>query len=268
MKAFAYAATTVMMLLTLFATDSPAAESTLTEQEAPSLQQSSFTEIIKQGNCIVMYYNSAAAPTAAERDNPYGMTPLELGDRFMRRLIALRDAAAAQVKFYKVDWKNFAEASIVKIRSDVVSVMKRPENPSFALYTRSGDIPHQVRGLPRPDVQAWFISEFMNEFIPAIRSGEDEYLRIGWAFTDTNTKYISLTGMRQESMDLNGRTEKVRIVSSRSREYDGASCEYEQLYLPNGKLVGSIENYGKYGRVGYFDYDGTGKMQYRVRYRQ
>ncbi len=268
MKTNVYAAMALLVLMMLFGNKALALDSSLTEREAKTLIEGNLPDALRVGNCIIMYYNSESPSTPAEQDNPYGSSPIELGDRLMRSLIAMRDETGASLSFYKVNWKNFSETAITKIRSDVSSVMKRPESPSFAAYAQAGAILFTVRGMPRPDVHAFFIGELMTEFIPSMRTDKGEYLRTGWPVMNTNKQYISLADMRQAEVDLSGMTEKVRIVTSRSREYDKNSCEFEELYLTNGKRVGSIENYGKYGKIGYFDYDGTGKLQYRVKYKR
>jgi hypothetical protein len=112
----------------------------------------------------------------------------------------------------------------------------------------------------------WFVHEVMGHFIYAVRTDKGDYLRGGWMFTDTNATFISLTDARKESREFNGRTETVQVINFVSRPYEGFACEYERIYSSDGRLLASIENYGKNGKFGYFDYDRTGKMQYRVKY--
>jgi hypothetical protein len=192
-----------------------------------------------------------------------------MADKLMRAMIALRDRAVSSVKFYKVSWKSFSPAGIDKVRFDTGSVYKKPENYSIAAYGRSGKITFQVHGMTRPDLLAWYTNEIIDEFVPSIKSPQDEYLRVGWAFSDMNAKYFHLADVRRETRDLNGRAEDLQINSYKSQpSADDQSCAYEQYYARDNKLIGSVEDCGRYGKVGYFDYDRVGKMQYRVKYKQ
>jgi hypothetical protein len=195
------------------------------------------------------------------------MAPVQIGDLLMRTMIAFRDRTASSIKFYKVNWKNFPEDAMVKIRFDVASVYKRPENPSFAAYSGKGGVTAQVKGASRPDTLTWSVNDMLDELVPSVKSGKGEYLYAGWAITDTAAKYINLADMRKESMDLNGKTETVNITTYKSLGYDDLQCTYERVYAANNKLIGSIESCGAYGKVGYFDYDRMGRMQYRVKYK-
>ncbi len=254
------------MLLLSWSFAAHGADSSLTEQEAPTLSEDRLSGVIRNEHCIILYYN----PTAESRDDgaktQFGATPQQLADRLMRAMIALSDRIQSPVRFYKVNWKGFKAETMDRIRSDVGILKGEPESPSIVTYVLNGPVAHRFSGTTRPDMMPWFIHEIMDYFIHSIKTAKGDYLRGGWTFTDTNASFISLTDVRKESRDIGGRTESVQIISYVSRTYDGFACRYERIHRADGRLFASIEDYGKYGKFGYFDYDGTGKMQYRVKY--
>ena len=162
--------------------------------------------------------------------------------------------------------KGFSPESIARILSDTATDRKRPESPSIVTYVLNRPIAYRFRGIARPDMLPWLVHEVMGHFLYAARTDKGDYLPGGWTFTDTNATFISLIDARKEDREFNGRTETVRVVTFASRTYEGFACEYERIYASDGRLLASIENYGQNGKFGYFDYDRTGKMQYRVKY--
>ena len=115
-------------------------------------------------------------------------------------------------------------------------------------------------------MSAWFVNEMLAHTIAVIKMDKGEFMRgRGWLITDTKAKYVNLTGMRKERIELNGVSENVQIISYESLPYNGISCSYEGIFSGQGKLIGMNETCGKNPKTGYFDFDRTGKMQYRVR---
>ncbi len=62
-------------------------------------------------------------------------------------------------------------------------------------------------------------------------------------------------------MEFSGKAESVQVINHMSQPYGGLSCEYENIFARDGRVLGSIENYGKQNRFEYFDYDRTGTFQ-------
>ena len=258
--------TLILSAAVLCAGMAAAADSTVPEQEVPTLREYNFLDIVKHEKCVVMFYNPESSDNVAVTKKRYEVTPLQLGDKLMRGLMAMREKTGSSVKLYRVNWKDFTASSIERIRFDLESVYKQPESPSFAAFTRDGKMIFKARGISRPDVLAWLVNEMMDDYMPSIPSDKGEYLRAGWMTTDTTGKFVNLVNLRNEERSFNGKLERVRINSFKSDDFGDYSCTYEQIYLTNGRLIGSIESCGPYGTVGYYDYDGTGKMQYRVKY--
>lgn len=249
-------------IITAFSpSDAGAADSLLSEKEVVSLIEVNFAEAIKKGNCIVMYYRSDDAMKHSE-----GMTPLQWGDFWMRGMIEFRDRMGSSIKFYKVDWRNFSAGSMDRIRSDLATTARYPDSPTFAVYTRFNSKPSRVRGLGRPDMYPWVIHDLMDDFMPIAKKEKGDYLFTGWLITDTQSEHINVVRERREDITFNGKPESVQILNYRSQPRDGFACAYERMYARDGKLIGSIEDYGPFGRYGYFDYDRSGRFQYRVRY--
>ena len=241
--------------------------SLLTEQEAPLLAEDRLPDVLRTEHCIILYYNPDTEGRDDGAKNQFGATPQQLADQLMRGMIALADRVQSSVKFYKVNWKGFSASTMERIRADVGTLQKQPESPSIVTYVLNQPIAHRFSGTARPDMMPWYVHEIMDYFIHAIRTEKGDYLRGGWMFTDTNQVFVSLANMRKESRDMNGRAENVQIINYVSRTYERFACRYERIYRADGRLFASIEDYGKYGKIGYFDYDGMGKMQYRVKYK-
>ena len=238
-----------------------AEDSLLTEKEAPLLRENNFSDLIKKGNCIVMYYEPDGTSGTV-----MGMTPLQLGDYWMRGMMKFREQMGSVVKFYRVNWKDFSPAAMERIKSDLGSGASRPASPMFAVYAAYNAKPSRVRAPVRPDLYALFLHDIMDDFMPISRKPNGDYLYAGWMVTDTTLPFINLMSERKDSFEFNGKSVTVQIIKYASHPYENISCEYERIYSWEGKLLGSIENCGKYGKFGYFDYDGTGKFQYRVKY--
>ncbi len=255
-----------VLLMLLAPPPTGAAESVLTEQEAPTLSEGRFPGVLRNEHCIILYYDSADKSVDAEAWDLFRETPQQLADRLMKGMIAMADRVQTSGKFYKVNYKGFSADSLAKVLSDTAAAGKRPEGPSIVTYVLNRPIAYRFRGTARPDMVPWLVHEIMGYFIYAVKTEKGEYLRGGWTFTDTNASFISLTGSRKETREFNGRTEPVQVFTFASRPYDGFVCEYERIYSSDNRLLASIENYGKNGKFGYFDFDGAGKMQYRVKY--
>lgn len=238
-----------------------AADSLLMEKEVPLLTEKTFADVIKKGNCIVMYYEPDGNAAGM-----MGMNPLQLGDYWMRSMIKFRDHMGSLVKFYRVNWKGFSPESMKRIRTDLGSGESLPANPTFAVYSSFNTKPSRVRGPVRPDLYTWFLHDIMDDYMPISKKPKGDYLYAGWMITDTSAQFINVANERKDEIEFAGRSETVQIIKYISRYFDGVSCEFERLYARNSKLLGSIESCGKYGKFGYFDYDNTGKFQYRVKY--
>lgn len=256
----------LILAAVLAATPAGAAVSTLTEKEAPALSEDRFAGVIKNEHCFVLYYDAAVESTDDEAGKQFGATPQQLADRLMKSMIAMTDRIQSSGRFYKVNFRGFSSDSLAGILSDTATDQKRPESPSIVAYVLNRPIAYRFRGTARPDMLPWLVHEIIGHFIHAAKTSKGEYLYDGWTFTDTNANFISLVDSRKESMEFNGRTETVQVVTFASRPYDGFACVYERISSSDGRLLASIENYGKNGKFGYFDYDRTGKMQYRVKY--
>jgi hypothetical protein len=198
----------IMLLLQalLAAPPAGAAESTLTEKEAPTLSEDRFTGVIRNEHCIILYYDSAVERRDDEAWNQFKATPQQLADRLVKAMIAMADRVQASGRFYKVNCKGFSSDSIARILSDTATVQKRPESPSIVTYVLNRPIAYRFRGTARPDMMPWFVHEVTGYFIYAVRTDKGDYLRGGWTFTDTNASF-SLTDARKESREFNGRTE-------------------------------------------------------------
>lgn len=261
-----YCMAIMLVLLAFHAAPAGAAESILTEKEAPTLSENRFTGVIRNEHCIILYYGSAVENKDDEAWSQFKETPQQLADRLMKAMSAMADRIQSSCRFYKVNCKGFSSDSIARILSDTATVQKRPETPSIVTYGMNRPIAYRFRGTARPDMMPWFVHEIMGYFIYAVKTDKGDYLRGGWMFTDTSASFISLTAAGKENREFNGRTETVQVFNFVSRPYEGLACAYERIYSSDGRLLASIENYGKNGKFGYFDYDRTGKMQYRVKY--
>lgn len=244
-----------------------AEESSLTEQEVPSLSENNLFEQVKKEDCIVMFYSSERSEYDAEAKKTYAMSGQRLGDEWMRSLLAFQRQEALTLRLYKVNWRGMSPETIGRIRTDTGSLYKLPESPSFVSYIDRATAVFAVRGPARPDRQSWFVNEMLAHTIATIRTAKGEFMRgPGWRFTDTKARFINLVGMRKGTRTLNGSDQEVQILDYESTLFNGQSCAYESLYSRSGAMLGIIESCGKDGGIGYFDHDRTGKMQYRVKY--
>ncbi len=265
MSSFGRAAV-VLLAAVLAASSAHGVESSLTEEEAPLLSEDRLAGVINKEHCIILYYNSALDLKDEAAKSEFGATRQELADQLMRSMIALADRVQAPIRFYRVNWKDFRPKTMERIRSDAGTLQQQPESPAIVTYVLNGPIAHRFSGTARPDMLPWFVHEVMDYFIHAIKTPKGEYLRGGWTYTDTNASFTILTDVQKETREFNGMAETVQVVSHVSRRYEGFACAYEHIYTSDGRLLGSIEDYGKYGKFGYFDFDRAGKLQYRVRY--
>lgn len=265
MKIFLSGIFTVLTLLAP-AVSGRCGESLLSEKDVPSLQERDFADVAKRDDCVIMYYNSDSRQDDDAAKKTYGKTAQLLGDDWMAGLLAFQRQEGLSLKLYKVDWKGFSAESIDKVRIDTGSLYRKPESPSYVAYIDGGAKKFAVRGPARPDMSAWFVNEMLAHAIAVIKMDKGEFMRgRGWLITDTKAKYVNLTGMRKERIEVNGVSENVQIISYESSPYNGISCNYEGVFSGQGKLIGMNETCGKNPKTGYFDFDRTGKMQYRVR---
>jgi hypothetical protein len=254
------------LLLLVFPAAAAAEESSLSEKEVPSLAESDLSAIVKKEDCIVMYYSSDKSENDAEARRTYGISAQRLADEWMRSLLVFQRQEALTLKLYKVNWKGMSPETVMRIRRDTGSLYKAPESPSFVSYIDAGTGIFAIPGPARPDRLSWFVNEMLAHSIATLKTAKGEFMRgPGWLFTDTKAKYISLVGVRKGI--LPGSDQDVRIVDYASTVFNGYACTYESFYSRSGGMLGIIESCGKSGRVGYFDRDRAGRMQYRVRYR-
>jgi len=258
---------TAFLFFSLVAVIPPAgAEVAPASKTIPALTESSFARMIKQSDTIVLYANETlTAENDAELQKMYGMNTLQLAEYLVKSIAEFVKRTGAAVDLYRVDWAQFSPASVGVITSEIAEFTPQPY-PVMFTAARKGEKPVKVKGPVRPDAETWFVHKMTEDFIPAQRKPNGDYLEPGWNITDTKKPYIHMVNERKGSWEINGKNEPVRIISYRSSSFEGDSLSFERIFLANGKLLGSIEAYGRYGKVGYFDYDDAGKMQYRVKY--
>lgn len=233
----------------------------------PLIEEKEFDQTVKLGLCIVLFVN----PDLHENDDKnlksmYGLTPVQFADQLVRSVKAFKERIASTVKVLKVNWKDWPADPGSLIRFTAGPFPFDPQNPVFVTYDVNGAVAERINGPLRPDALTWLVHEIVDYYIHSIKTYKGEYLRVGWLITDTNLPFIYLVDERKGEHTVNGKTEEVQIITHMSAPYDGASYQFQRIYTKDGRLLGSIECYGSYGTFGYFDYDGTGKFQYRVWY--
>lgn len=246
---------------------SPAgAEPAAAGREVPSLTEVAFTRTIRDADCIVLYANELlAAESDAEYQRAYGMNSLQVGERLMKSIADFVKRTGAPVDLYRVSWAHFSPEAVNTLTADFSASLGRPL-PAMFTASKNGEKPSKVKGPIRLDAETWFVHKMTEDFTPFTKKPNGDYLESGWLITDTKRPFIRMVNERKESQVINGKNETVQVISYQSAPFEGDSLSFERIFLLNGKLIGSIESYGKYGKAGYFDYDNTGKMQYRVRY--
>ncbi len=265
--AFAATMAALAFLLTLPPASS-AEESSLSEQDVPSLADAAIARTIRKADCIVMYYTSERSDNDAEARKVYGSSGQRLADDWMRALLAFQRQEALNVTLYKVNWRGMSRDTIDRIRIDSGSLYPVPESPVFVSYIDGGTGRFSIPGPARPDRLTWFVNEMLSHTIATVRTAKGELMRgPGWLFPDTRAKYIGLVGMRKGALPVGGNDQELQIVDYESLFFAGERCSYESFYSRAGTLVGIIESCGKTPRTGYFDLDRTGRMQYRVLFR-
>lgn len=257
------------LLLLALPAASPAEESSLSEQDIPSLSEADLSAAVRKNDCIVMYYTSAESDNDAEAQRVFGSSGQRLADGWMRALLAFQRQEALNIKLYKVNWQGMTQDTIGRIRREAGSLYRKPESPTFVSYINGGTGIYAIPGPARPDRMSWFVNEMLAHTIAPVRTARGEYMRgPGWMYTDTKAKYIGLVDMRKGALPVGGSDQEVQILSYESALFNGNRCSYESFYSRSGTMLGIIEACGKEDRTGYFDLDAAGKMQYRVRFRR
>lgn len=235
--------------------------------EVPLIQEKDVDQTVKFGLCILLFFNTDIHDrNDQDMKNLYGTTLLQFTDQLMSEVMAFKERIASSVKVFKVNRKLWPGDSGSRTRFAAGPIPLDPENPVFVTYDVNGAIATRINGPLRPDALTWLVHGILDYYIHSIRTDKGEFLRVGWLITDTKLSFINLVNERKGSIEFNGKTEHVQIINYASTPYEGASYTYERIYTKDGRLLGSIESYGPYGKFGYFDYDRTGKFQYRVRY--
>jgi hypothetical protein len=247
----------------------PAEESSLSEQDVPSLAQADIPGAIKRSDCVIMYYTSDRSENDADARKVYGQSGQRLADEWMRALLAFQRQEALNVKLYKVNWKGMSPDTINRIRFDAGSLYPAPESPTFISYIDGGAGKFAIPGPARPDRLSWFVNEMLSHTIATVRTPRGEFMRgPGWSYTDTKARYIGLIGMRKGPLPVPGGEQEVQVLSYESSLFNGSQCSYESFYSRTGALIGIVEACAKDAGTGYFDLDRSGRLQYRVRFRQ
>jgi hypothetical protein len=235
--------------------------------EVPLIQESDLDQTVKFGLCVVLFVNTDLHDRNDQNmKSMYGTTLLQFTDQLMREIMVFKERIASSVKVYKVNWKLWSSDPGSQIRFAAGPFPLDPKNPVFVTYDVNGTVATRINGPMRPDALTWLVHGVMEYYIHSLKTGKGEFLRVGWLITDTNLPFINLVNVRKEDFKFNGRTEQVQINTYVSTPYEGESYQFERMYAQDGRLLGSVESYGPHGKFGYFDYDRTGKFQYRVRY--
>jgi len=240
------------------------AVSSAMEAEFALVHEKDFDETVKFGRCIVLFDNMDSQ--SKNHRSLSGSTPPQFVGQLMREVVSFRDRIAASIQMYKVQWKDRSTVPVSRARSDADYSTQDPRNPVFVTYDVNGAVVSRIKGTLRPAALPMLVHGIMDYYIHSIRTDKGDFLRSGWLITDTNASFVNLVNERKEDREFNGKTEQVQVISYVAGPYEGTNYNYERIYAKDGRLLGSIESYGPYGKFGYFDYDRTGKFQYRVRY--
>jgi hypothetical protein len=235
--------------------------------EVSLLQEEDLDETIKRGLCIVLYVNTDQHDRNDwNMKSVFGTTTLQFVDQMLRETMAFKERISSSVKIYKANWKQWLANPDSKVHAAAGLSPQDAKGALFATYDVNGTVASRISGPLRPDAMTWLVHSIMEYYTHSIRTDKGDFLRQGWLITDTRLPFINLVNVRKGSITVNDRTEAVQINNYVSTLHEGSSYRYERIYATDGRLLGSIESYGPYGTFGYFDYDGTGKFQYRMRY--
>ena len=213
------------------------------------LQEKDLAETVKRGYCIILFeVLEQTGKAGAGKKTVLEASTQPFIKEVMRSVSAFRERIASSVKLYQVRVKDL------------------PGGTAFVTYNFDGAEVTHIAGPFRPDALPWLVHEILGYYIQAIPTEQGEYLRAGWLVIDTNASYINVISERKEEHAVGGKMESVQIITYHSTPGGAASFEVERTYGRDGRLLGSIELYGPYGKFGYFDYDRTGKFQYRIKY--
>jgi hypothetical protein len=200
------------------------------------------------------------------RKSLFGATTVQFADQVLKETMAFRERISSSVRIYKADWTQWLANPDSKVHAAAGLSPQDTKGPLFATYDVHGAVTSRISGPLRPDALPWLVHSIMEYYTHSIRTDKGDFLRQGWLITDTRLPFINLVNVRKGSLSMNDRTEEVQINNYVSTLHEGSGYRYERIYATDGRLLGSIESYGPYGTFGYFDYDGTGKFQYRMRY--
>jgi len=246
----------------------PRAEFPIDEDAAvPLILEEDLEGTIKLGHCIILFVHTDQHDMNDwNKKSVYSATPLQFLDQLLREMMAFRERISSPVKIYKANGRQWTAVPEIGVHSSAGLSPQDPKKPLFVTFDVKGAATSRINGPLRPDALIWLVHSIMEYYTHSIKTDKGEFLRAGWLITDTRLPFINLVNERKGNFKINGRTEQVQIINYESTPQEGASYHFERIYAMDGRLLGSIESYGSLGTFGYFDYDGTGKFQYRVRY--
>jgi hypothetical protein len=253
-----------MWLLASVAFAAPAAPAP--DPQPRTIAENEFERTLRGADCIVLYDNDSLSHDDEELQRVYGADAHGAAAKELGRLAGLVARTGLPVEVYRISWREFSDDHMQRIRADIASALDGTTPPTVFVLYRNGK-PLKVKLPVRPDAEAAFVHKILEDFLPQVKKEGADYLEAGWLVTDVKKPYIHLVGERKATVPTPAGKQQVQIVTYTSALYQGDSSTFERIFLPNGRLLGSIESCGKYGKAGYFDYDSAGKMQYRVKYR-
>ena len=258
----------LMVISVLLIAAVPRVELTLDEEtEVTLLPEEDLDDTIKHGICIILFTNTDKQNrTDWNMKSIFGSTTLQFADQVLKETIAFRERISSSVKIYKVNSRQWQAGPDSKVHASAGLSPQDIKDPLFVTYDVYGTVASRIGGPLRPDALPWLVHSIMDYYTHSIKTEKGDFLRQGWLITDTKLPFINLVNVRKGSFKVNGRIEEVQIINYVSTLHEGAAYRFERVFALDGRLIGSIESYGDSGTFGYFDYDGTGKFQYRVRY--
>jgi len=233
----------------------------------PLLQEEDLDETIKRGLCIILFINTDQHTKNDEnRKSLFGATPMQCVEQVLKETMAFKERISSTIKIYKVDSRQWKAGPDSMVHASAGLSPQDAKEPTFVTYDVKGAAASRISGPLRPDALTWLIHSIMDYYTHYIKTDKGEFLRQGWLITDNRQPFINVVSERKGSFKFNNRIEQVQIINYVSSLHEGSGYQFERIYAADGRLLGSIESYGSLGTFGYFDYDGTGKFQYRVRY--
>ena len=238
-----------LLAIIVLAGNSYAGETSSEDSSFAVLPAKELVETIKTGHCIILYeVSTQPLHTGEKAKSIMSTTNHRMIDDVMKAVAAFKERISSSVKLYRITVKDM------------------PWAPAFVTYDLSGKEVSRISGPFRADALPWLVHEILGYYTHSIPTDKGEFLRAGWMANNTNASYVNVVNVRKEEVELYGKTDTVQIVNYSSTPSGETSFAIERTFAGDGRTVSSIETYGVIGKFGYFDYDRTGKFQYRVRY--